>query len=97
MLHSDQGAIHTSKAFHAYVDSTINRSMSRIATPTDNPVLKSINGWIKDELMLEFNLKQSHDIHRLIKDYVKYFNEIRKAYALQHKSSIQYRTEQLYS
>lgn len=97
ILHSDQGAIYTSRAFNAHFDSTIIRSMSRIATPTDNPVLESINGWIKDELMLDFNLKQSNDIYQLIRDYVKYYNEIRTAYALKYKSPVQYRTEQLYS
>jgi transposase InsO family protein len=97
ILHSDQGAIYTSRAFNARFDSTIKRSMSRIATPTDNPVLESINGWVKDELMLDFNLKQSNDIHQLIKEYVKYYNEIRTAYTLKYKSPIQYRTEQSYS
>lgn len=71
--------------------------MSRIATPTDNPKLKSISGWIKDELMIGLNLKQCHDIHQLIKDYVKYYNEIRTAFALKYKSPVQYRTEQLYT
>ncbi|MFU8785790.1 MAG: transposase [Candidatus Izemoplasmataceae bacterium] len=43
ILHSDQGAIYTSRAFNAHLDSTIKRSMSRVATPTDNPVLELIN------------------------------------------------------
>ena len=97
ILHSDQGAIYTSRAFNAHLDSTIKRSMSRIATPTDNPVLESVNGWIKDELLIDFKLKQCDDIHKLIKDYVKYYNEIRTAYALKYKSPVQYRTEHLYS
>lgn len=97
ILHSDQGPVYTSRAFNAHLDSTIKRSMSRIATPTDNPVMESINGWIKDELMLEFDLKRCDDIHRLIRDYVKYYNHIRTAYALKYKSPVQYRTEQLYS
>ncbi len=71
--------------------------MSRIATPTDNPVLESINGWIKDELMIDFNMKYSEDIQQTIKDYVKYYNETRTAYALKYKSPVQYRTEQLFN
>lgn len=55
ILHSDQGAIYTSRAFNAHLDSTIKRSMSRIATPTDNPVMESMNGWIKDELKFDFH------------------------------------------
>ena len=97
ILHSDQGAIYTSRAFNAHFDSTIKRSMSRIATPTDNPVLESINGWIKDELMIDFNMKYSEDIQQTIKDYVKYYNETRTAYALKYKSPVQYRTEQLFN
>lgn len=97
ILHSDQGAIYTSRAFNAHLDSTIKRSMSRIATPTDNPVLESMHGWIKDELNFDFNLRKCDDIHPLIKDYVKYYNTIRKAYALQYKSPVQYRTERSYA
>lgn len=97
ILHSDQGPIYTSRAFNAHLDSTIKRSMSRIATPTDNPVMESINGWIKDELKIDFNLKKCDDIHQLIKDYVKYYNTIRTAYALKYKSPVQYRTEQLFN
>ena len=96
ILHSEQGVIYTSRAYNAQLDSTIKRSMSRMATPTDNPVIESINGWIKDELILDFNLKKCDDIHKLIRDYVRYYNEIRTAYALQYKSPVQYRTEQLF-
>lgn len=70
--------------------------MSRIATSTDNPVLESINGWIKDELMFDFNMKHSEYIQQTIKDYVKYYNEIRTAYTLKYKNPVQYRTEQLF-
>ena len=71
--------------------------MSRIATPTDNPVMESINGWIKDELWFDFNLKKCDDIHQLIKEYVMYYNSVRTAYSLKYKSPVQYRTEQLYT
>lgn len=93
ILHSDQGAIYTSQAFNAQLDSTIKRSMSRKGTPTDNPVLESLNGWIKDELRLDFNLKQTNDVYRCIHDYVKYYNHIRRAWSLHYKSPVQYRTE----
>jgi putative transposase len=71
--------------------------MSRKATPTDNPVMESMNGWIKDELKFDFNLKKCDDIHQLIQEYVKYYNTIRTAYALKYKSPVQYRTEQSYT
>jgi len=93
ILHSDQGKIYTSRAYNARLHYTIKRSMSRIATPTDNPVLESINGWIKDELRLDFDMAKAKDIHKLIHDYVKYYNQTRLACALEYKSPIQYRTE----
>ncbi|MDD3478413.1 MAG: integrase core domain-containing protein, partial [Candidatus Izemoplasmatales bacterium] len=71
----------------------IRRSMSRRGTPTDNPVLESINGWIKNELTIDFDMKNTKDIHKLIRDYVKYYNQSRLACALQYKSPIQYRSE----
>jgi len=93
ILHSDQGIIYTSRAFNARLHYNIKRSMSRIATPTDNPVIESINGWIKDELTIDFDMKNTKDIHKLIRHYVKYFNQSRLACALQYKSPIQYRSE----
>lgn len=93
ILHSDQGTIYTSRAFNARLHYTIKRSMSRIATPTDNPVIESMNGWIKDELMIDFDLKNTDNIHKLIKEYVKYYNNIRLACSLKYKSPIQFKTE----
>ena len=93
ILHSDQGSIYTSRAYNARLHYTIKRSMSRIATPTDNPVMEAINGWIKDELRIDFNMKKTNDIHKLIDKYVKYYNQTRLACALKYKSPIQYRNE----
>jgi transposase InsO family protein len=93
ILHSDQGSIYTSRAYNARLHYTIKRSMSRVATPTDNPVIEAINGWIKDELRIDYDMAKTKDIHKLIRDYVKYYNQIRLACALQYKSPIQYRTE----
>jgi transposase InsO family protein len=93
ILHSDQGNIYTSRAFNARLHYTIKRSMSRIATPTDNPVIESMNGWIKDELVLDFDLRNNKNIHKLIRDYVKYYNNIRLSYSLKYKSPIQYKIE----
>ena len=35
-------------------DTNIVRSMSRAGKPTDNPVNESLNGWIKEELFMDF-------------------------------------------
>lgn len=93
IVHSDQGAIYTSRALNSLFNHTIKRSMSRIATPTDNPIVESINGWIKDELRYDFDFYHCKDPHTMIRDYVNYFNNQRLAYSLKYKTPIQYRTE----
>ena len=57
IFHTDQGTIYSSKAFNKLHDNyTIKRSMSRAGTPTDNPVIEALNGWIKNELYKDFNI-----------------------------------------
>lgn len=95
VLHTDQGAVYSSQAFKkAHENYNIIRSMSRVGTPTDNPIIESINGWIKEEMRVDFGLKNTTDIRRFISDYIEYYNNERPAYALQYKSPVQYRIEQ---
>ena len=68
--------------------------MSRAGTPTDNPVIEALNGWMKEELYIDFNLKESKNIEKTLNEYVQYYNTERMAYALEYKSPIQYKTEQ---
>ena len=94
IVHSDQGVIYSSMVFaNTHKDYNIKRSMSRAGTPTDNPIIESLNGWIKEELVIDFNLYKTDDVHKTIKDYIKYYNNERLAYSLQYKSPVQYRTE----
>ena len=93
-LHSDQGVIYSSRAFaNAHKNYNINRSMSRAGTPTDNPVIESLNGWIKEELIIDFNLYYSEDVHKTIDEYITYYNNERLSSSLDYKSPVQYRTE----
>ena len=56
IMHSDQVVIYSSIALsQVHKNYTIIRSMSRIATPTDNPIIESKNGWLKKEMKLDFN------------------------------------------
>lgn len=49
IMHSDQGIIYSSIALsQVHKDYTITRSMSRIGTPTDNPIIESKNGMVKE-------------------------------------------------
>lgn len=95
VLHTDQGSIYSSRAFcDAHKDYNIKRSMSRAGTPTDNPIIESLNGWIKAELITDYEYWKCKDIYALIDEYVYYFNNYRPAFALNYKSPVQYRTEQ---
>lgn len=87
ILHTDQGSVYPSRAFtQAHKDYNIIRNMSRAATPTDNPKIEALNGWIKEELRVDFHLEQSDDIAFVLDQYVKYFNHERLAYAQNYQS-----------
>lgn len=91
-LHT-QGGVYSSKAFlNSHKDYTIIRSMSRAGTPTDNPVIEAINGWIKDEIRTDFKFNEANSVSRL-GDYIFYFNNLRPAAALNYKTPIQFKTK----
>ena len=59
----------------------------------NNPIIEALNGWIKEELFLDFDLANASDVPTLLDDYVRYFNFQRPAAALGFKSPVQFRTE----
>ena len=75
-------------------EDNIKRSMSRSGTPTDNPIIESLNGWIKEKMKIDFNLKATEGIPSFIKNYVHYFNNERLSYKLNYKTPVQCRIEQ---
>lgn len=92
ILHTDQGNIYSSQGFYeSYKDYNIIHSMSRRATPTDNAIIESLNGWIKEELYCDFNAYTVKDIPKLLDWYVEYYNNTRLAYALGYKSPLEYK------
>lgn len=94
VLHTDQGSIYSSLSYNEVLKKHgILHSMSRRGTPTDNPIIESLNGWIKDEMFLDFKMKSCDDINRFIREYIYYFNYERPAYSLQYKTPVQFRTE----
>mgnify|MGYP002509688054 CR=1 FL=1 len=94
ILHTDQGSIYSSRAYaYAHQEYNISRSMSRAGTPTDNPIIESLNGWMKAELTLDFGVNNSMNLWKTLDDYVYYFNHERLAAALDYKTPIQYKTE----
>lgn len=95
IFHTDQGAVYSSRAFNqAHSKYNIIRSMSRSGTPTDNPIIEAINGWVKEELYYDFNSYKSENIYQTINDYIYHFNHCRPAFSLQYKTPIQYKFEQ---
>ena len=94
ILHTDQGSVYSSKAYNKLLENyNISRSMSRAGTPTDNPINESLNGWIKEELFIDFDLKHCNNVPELIKEYIYYYNNERPSYALNYITPIQYNIE----
>ena len=96
VLHTDQGSVYSSRAFTKAHEqyNTISQSMSRAGTPTDNPVIEAINGWIKQEMILDFGLPHADDLQTFLNDFVQYYNHFRPAFALGYKSPAQFKAAQ---
>ena len=67
--------------------------MSRGGTPTDNPIIEALNGWIKDELYLDFHLASAKNVPALLDSYVHFFNHRRPAAAFGYKTPVQFKTD----
>ena len=86
IIHTDQGSVYSSKAYNELIqDSNIVRSMSRAGKPTDNPVNEALNGWIKEELFIDFRLEECRT-RDAVKDvlcrYVDFYNRQRPCFAI---------------
>ncbi len=96
ILHTDQAAVYCSVAFYlAHKNYNIIHSMSRVATPTDNPKIESINSWVKTEMYSEKWHKRYDTAEQMIDAFVKYYNNQRPAYALNYKTPHQYKFRSL--
>ena len=95
ILHTDQGSVYASKAYNDLIkDTVIVRSMSRAGKPTDNPVNEALNGWIKEELLIDFRLgelRERRDIEAAIDRYVKYYNNQRPCFAIGYDTPVNFR------
>lgn len=67
--------------------------MSRGWIPTDKPIMEALNGWIKEELYLDYGLAKAENLPDLLNQYVYFFNHLRPAAALGYKSPVQYKAE----
>ena len=94
-FHTDQGAVYSSASFNqAFFHSNIIRSMSRAGTPTDNPVIESMNGWIKAQIKADYHIDDWDNIEDFISEYIHYYNYERPMYKLHYKSPAEYTLSQ---
>ena len=95
IVHTDQGSVYASVAYNKLIkDTNIVRSMSRAGKPTDNPVNESLNGWIKEELFMDFEIGDCRtwdEFRTIIERYVKFYNEQRPCYAIGYDTPVNYR------
>ncbi len=93
ILHSDQGSVYCSKRFNEslYLYNIIH-STSKPGSPTENGAMEAINGWIKEELFIDFKINNSDDIYKSIEDYIFYFNNERPQYALNYLTPAQFKS-----
>lgn len=92
VLHTDQGSVYASKSFNELLPLYgIIHSMSRAGTPTDNGAMESINGWAKEEMLMDLHLTSNETIREDLEKYIEFFNEERPAYSLNYLTPRQYR------
>lgn len=95
VLHTNQGSVYASKAYNDLIrDSVIVRSMSRAGKPTDNPVNESINGWMKEELFMDFKTgecRRKEEFSEVLERYVDFYNNGRPCYAIGYDTPVNYR------
>ena len=83
VIHTDQGSVYTSMNYNSIIkERNLVRSCSRAGKPTDNPVNESLNGWIKEELFLDFGLYEAGDVVATIDEYIDFYNSKRPSYSL---------------
>lgn len=69
----------------------IIHSVSKPGSPTENGAMEAINGWIKEELFIDFNIKDSNNIQKSIEEYIYYFNNARPQSALNYLTPKQFK------
>ena len=92
ILHSDQGSVYSSKKFNESLPlHHIIHSMSKPGKPTENGAMEAINGWLKEELFIDFHINSCNDIYQEIDKYILYFNNDRPQSALNYLTPAQYK------
>jgi transposase InsO family protein len=78
LLHSDQGAQFTSKAYHELTEKkNIEISMSRVGNCYDNAAKESFFGHFKEEFYVYYNPKTQEELYQNVSDFIEYYNNDR--------------------
>ena len=89
--HSDQGAHYTSKVYREYLEFyDIERSMSRRGNCWDNAPMESFFGRFKSETNFKY-INTFKELKEYIKDYIFYYNNIRKTPITKNMTPNEYR------
>ena len=95
VIHTDQGSVYASIAYNELIkDTNIIRSMSRAGKPTDNPLNESLNGWIKEEMFMDFQIEECRsreEFREIMEGYVYFYNNKRPCYAIGYDTPVNYR------
>lgn len=95
VIHTDQGSVFASKDYNELIkDTNIIRSMSRAGKPTDNPVNESLNGWLKEELFMDYKIgdcRSRDDFCKCLEKYVDFYNNHRPCFAIGYDTPNNYR------
>ena len=67
------------------------RTFAKPGHPTENGAMEAINGWIKEELFIDFNINKSGNIYEEIDRYIHYFNYERPSCVLNYLTPMQYK------
>ncbi len=68
--------------------------MSRAGTPTDNPIIESMNGWIKAQIKTDYRINDYDSVEEFINQYIKYYNYERPMYKHNYKSPAEFTLSQ---
>jgi len=95
VLHTDQGSVYSSMAYNELIkDTLIVRSMSRAGKPTDNTVNEALNGWIKEEIAIDFQIEKCRsrqEVEHVLEKYVRFYNEQRPCFAIGYDTPVNFR------
>lgn len=68
--------------------------MSRVGTPTDNPIIEAMNGWIKSQIWADYRINDFDSLEEFINRYISYYNYQRPMYKLNYKSPAEFTLDQ---